>query len=238
MKLIEHLPDILRDFYEIREKLDAEDPEFDKIYDVLYRWYKNLSPRTADGDGLAFYEELLNLKPKPGDSLEDRRYQVILRLNTRLPYTEIQLRKMIAALCGWDGFELEVTELEVHLKVAEKNNKHLRALFEMLRDVLPMNLLYVLTQIIEYTEKFRVATSADAKKRVRTKARPVPRFDQLASGGRAIKVVETHRALQGSSICHAIFNRIVKIVTTRTRRIPWQTSIGTSGVNRKIITTI
>lgn len=237
MKLIEHLPDILRDFYEIENKLNAEDPEFDKIYDVLYRWYQNLSPRTADSDGLSFYEELLNLRPKPGDSLEDRRYRVILKLNTRLPYTEIQLRKMIAALCGWDGFSLEVKDLVVDLKVVEENNKHLHALFEMLRDVLPMNLLFVITQIIEKHEKLKVGSNAQTRKRVKTLKRIIPRFEELGSAGRAIKIIKTKRALQGSSVYLAETSRIIKRIVTETKRLPWQNIIGGAGFNRKVITT-
>lgn len=214
INLIEHLPDILRDFYEIREKFKAENPEFDKIYDIIYRWYKNISPKTGDEECLKRFEDLLNLRPLPGDTLEDRRYRVVLKLNTRLPYTEIQLRKMLAAICGWDGFTLEVKDLEVHLKVTEENNKHLRALFEMLRDVLPMNLLYVLTQIVEHEERLRVATKTTTKKKVETRTRPTPRFTQLGSAGRALKIVRTHNALQGSSVYMGAFSRIIKIVST------------------------
>lgn len=147
--LIEELPDILRDFYEYQELLKAEDPEFDLIDDLLLKWRDNRYPKDADEDGIQFFEDLLDLTPAPTDTLEERRFRVLTRLNARLPYTEIQLRKMLAAICGWDGFSLTVSELVVLVSLAESSNSKIRIIYEMLLEVIPMNLLIEIHQLLE-----------------------------------------------------------------------------------------
>lgn len=147
--LIDRLPDILKDFYEYQELLKAQDPEFDLVDDILYRWSQNLHPKSADADGIAKFEDLLDITPLPGDSLEVRRFRVLTKLNARLPYTEIQLRKMLAAVCGWDGYRLTVADLTVILSLTEQNNDKIRVVYEMLREVIPMNLLIEIHQLLE-----------------------------------------------------------------------------------------
>lgn len=147
-KLIERLPDILKDFYEYQELMKAQDPEFELIDDLLLKWRENLFPKTADKDGIKFFEDLLNITPLPGDTLEVRRYRVLVKLNTRLPYTEIQLRRMLAAICGWDGFTLTVADLTLLLSLTEQSGSKIRVIYEMLREVVPMNILIEIHQLL------------------------------------------------------------------------------------------
>lgn len=146
--LIEYLPDILRDFYEYQELFKAENPEFDTVDDSLLKWRDNLFPKTADMDGIKFFEEMLEIEPVPGDTLEVRRYRVIAKLNSRLPYTEIQLRRMMAAVCGWDGFSLTVSDLVVLVSLSEQNGDKIRVIYDMLRETIPMNLLIEIHQLL------------------------------------------------------------------------------------------
>lgn len=158
--LIEYLPDILRDFYEYQELFKAENPEFDGIDDLLLKWRDNLFPKTADLDGIEFFEDLLEIVPIPGDTLDVRRYRVIAKLNSRLPYTEIQLRRMLAAVCGWDGFSLTVSDLVVLVSLTEQSGDKIRVIYEMLRETIPMNLLIEIHQLLNsYGILYSAATS-------------------------------------------------------------------------------
>lgn len=160
-KLIDYLPDILTDFYEFRNLLSAEDPEFDRIDDLLYKWRENLFPRTADLEGIERFERLLKIQPIPGDTLESRRFRVIAKLNTRLPYTEIQLRKMLAAICGWEGFTLTVKDLVVLVALTEGSGAKIQIVYEMLREVIPMNLLIEIHQLLRSYMELRVAAATN-----------------------------------------------------------------------------
>lgn len=158
--LIEYLPDILRDFYEYQELFKAENPEFDTIDDLLLEWRDNLFPATADENGIRFFENILEITPLPDDTLDIRRYRVITKLNSRLPYTEIQLRRMLAAVCGWDGFTLTIADLVVILSLTERNGDKIRIIYEMLRETVPMNLLIKIHQLLNsYGVLYSAATA-------------------------------------------------------------------------------
>lgn len=158
--LIEYLPDILRDFYEYQELFKTQNPEFDTIDDLLLKWRDNLFPKTADEDGIKFFEEMLNIEPIPDDTLDIRRYRVLAKLNSRLPYTEIQLRKMLAAICGWDGFTLTVADLVVLVSLTEQSGDKVRVIYEMLRETIPMNLLIEIHQLLNsYGVLYSAATT-------------------------------------------------------------------------------
>lgn len=158
--LIEYLPDILRDFYEYQELFKAENPEFDTIDDLLLKWRDNLFPATADKDGITFFEKMLEIAPLPDDTLDIRRYRVLAKLNSRLPYTEIQLRRMLAAVCGWDGFSLTIADLVVLVSLTEQNGDKIRVIYDMLRETIPMNLLIKIHQLLNsYGVLYSAATT-------------------------------------------------------------------------------
>lgn len=159
--LIKRLPDSLAELYEFRELLAAENPEFDLLDDLLYQWTQNLFPKTADARGIAFFEDLLDITPLPRDSLDTRRFRVLAKLNSRLPYTEIQLRKMLAAVCGWDGFRLKVEDLVVLVSLTEGNGDKIQAIYEMLLEVIPMNLLIEIHQLLETRLHLRSAAATE-----------------------------------------------------------------------------
>lgn len=142
VNLIEWLPDALKDFYEFIKKFEAENPEFDFIYDIWCKWRENLFPRTADNDGLMRFEDLLDIRPLPGDTIEDRRFRVIAKLNSRLPYTEIRLRQILAAILGWDDFELQIVGLELFLWISLKSQSQIRTLVDLLLEIVPENMLF------------------------------------------------------------------------------------------------
>lgn len=122
----------------------AENPEFDKITIQLQKWLYNFFPVTADYEGISRWEDFLDLgHGAEGDTLEDRRYRVILKLNERLPYTIPRLYQMLASLCGWEGFTFSLNGpqlSEVQIKIELYSDVLMSTVREMLERVLPLNL--------------------------------------------------------------------------------------------------
>lgn len=154
--LIKYLPDIYKEFYDYQKMFEAENPEFDLFYQASDKVDNNFFPQTADGKGLGYFEDLLDITPLPTDSLEDRRYRVIARLNQRFPYTEIQLRRMLAELLGWDGYTLTIEDLHAIVNLTEGNNAKLKSLREMLQDVIPMNMIIDVERVVERMQHIRL----------------------------------------------------------------------------------
>ncbi len=146
--ILDWMDDILKEYVEYEEIAAAIDPEFVKLHEYIDQWNKNVYPKEANEEGIAKFEELLNITPAHRDTLEERRYRVIAKLNAKLPYSEIQLRRILGGILGYDGFTLTVEDLILTISLAEANNTKLDILVELLREIVPMNILLVIHQLI------------------------------------------------------------------------------------------
>lgn len=158
LSVLDWMDDILKDYLEYEEIAAAEDPQFEKLYDLVARWNKNIFPKQAYEEGIEKFEELLNITPYPEDTLEDRRYRVIAKLNAKLPYTEVQLRRILGGILGYEGFTLTVKDLILTLSLAEENNNKVRIIYELLKEIIPMNILIKLNQFINQRLELRLIT--------------------------------------------------------------------------------
>lgn len=147
--IIQYLQPIVQELEEIIQITGAENPEFDMMADIVERWNRNCYPKSADESGIELMENALGMNRYPTDTLEDRRLKVIAKLNERLPFTEIRLRRMLSALCGWDGFELTIEDLVLTCHLTMESMGSVEAVFELLRDIVPMNVLFEIVQRIE-----------------------------------------------------------------------------------------
>lgn len=147
--IIKYMPFVLADIEEFQQITSAENPEFDRIENYQDKWLKNRFVKSADEDGIKLFEELLKLKPLKSDTLEDRRLRVLAKLNERLPYTEIKLHRMLAAICGWDGYELTLEDLVLTVYLAMESNSQTITVFDLLNRVVPMNVLLRIVQLVE-----------------------------------------------------------------------------------------
>lgn len=147
--LIKYLPDVYKEFYEYQEMFNAENPEFDLLDSRIKTLENNLFPQSADKSGLSRFEELLGIVPLPTDTLEQRRANVISKLNYRLPYTEIQLRKILAALFGWENYRVSTKDLEAVLSIFEDNRDTIRTTYRFFWDIIPMNMKVQLRQFFQ-----------------------------------------------------------------------------------------
>lgn len=155
----EYLPDRLAEIKEAMSLCLAENPEFDLMDELRLKWEANRFPLEADADGLRAWEGVLDLYPKDGDSLEDRRDRVVAKLNSRVPYTEIQLRRMLAAIVGWDNFELQILGFELYLWVAFRSDVNLQLLYDILIEVVPEHIWLSFARAAEIFSKSMAAAS-------------------------------------------------------------------------------
>lgn len=142
--LISHYPEFLRENLEFNAICDASNPEFDLVWDRLKQIEKNILPQTADVDGIEQYEEWLGLVSNPTLDLETRRAQVIAKLNETLPYTEIRLQRMLAAIVGWGHFHYERDGAFVKVDLDEEAIPQGYVVYQLLQKILPLNLHFEL----------------------------------------------------------------------------------------------
>lgn len=99
-KLINYLPYVVRDYAEFKGISEAEQPEFESAWGSSDDLLNNQFISTAGNLGLSRWEKILGITTKGTDTLEDRRFRILTRLNEELPYTLPQLRNILETLCG------------------------------------------------------------------------------------------------------------------------------------------
>ena len=148
-KLINYLPYVVRDYAEFKGISEAEQPEFESAWGSSDDLLNNQFISTAGNLGLSRWEKILGVTPKGTDTLEDRRFRILTRLNEELPYTLSQLRNILETLCGSGNYSAEVMEgtyqLIVKIGLAAKNN--FSDVESLLDRVVPQNLIVTLLQL-------------------------------------------------------------------------------------------
>ena len=142
-KLIDYLPYVIRDYAEFQGIMGSEQPEIEKAWNTTDDLLDNQFIPTAGNMGLSRWEKILGITPKGTDSLEDRRFRILTRINEELPYTLPQLRNILETLCGKGNYSADVEEgtyqLLVKIGLAAKNN--INDVESLLNRVVPQNLI-------------------------------------------------------------------------------------------------
>lgn len=148
-KLIHYLPYVVRDYDVFKAMMEAEQPEFESAWASVNDLLDNQFIGAAGNMGLSRWEQILEITPKGTDTLDDRRFRILTRINEELPYTLPQLRVILETLCGAGNYSAMVEEGTYFLVVkiglaAKKNFSDVEAL---LQRVVPANMVVDLSQL-------------------------------------------------------------------------------------------
>jgi hypothetical protein len=113
VKLLDYLPEMLREIYEFQAICSAGDNELDKLKDELAAAVDDNFVYTLSESGCARWEKMLSLTPKATDTIADRRFRILTKLNHNLPYTMRCLEQLLEMYCGEDNFRV-VTNFDVY----------------------------------------------------------------------------------------------------------------------------
>ncbi len=132
------VPDIIKQIkdikaiYDMNEKLslisDTEDLE------------KDLFTGTATKHGVKRREGLYGINPLDTDTLEDRRFRVLVKENNKIPYTHRTLEKRLEKLCGLGGYRLEIIGGSVGIRVALTKKSMVQSVIELAENMVPLNM--------------------------------------------------------------------------------------------------
>lgn len=145
-KLINYLPEVLRNFREFREIFETEEPELLKVQEELLKVLNDFFIEDATERGIKRWEKILKIIPKGTDSLEDRKFRITTYITRRLPFTLRILEQLLETLCGKNNYEIELRhndyEIEVRINLADNNN--IMDILSLLEIVIPANLIQIL----------------------------------------------------------------------------------------------
>lgn len=161
-KLIHYLPYVVRDYVEFQGITGSEQPEFENAWVAADDLLSNQFIQTASNLGLSRWEKILGITPKGTDTLDDRRFRILARLNEELPYTLIQLQMILDTLCGQGNYSAMMEENTYILVVkigltAKKNYDDVAAL---LQRVAPSNMVIDLSLLYNQHQTISLYTHA------------------------------------------------------------------------------
>ena len=142
-KLQDYLPPILLKTYEFPLLCDTEQREFDRLNTAVDEVLDAQFVSTAGERGIERYEQIFSIVPQDTDTLDERRFRVLAKINAQLPFSIRRLRQQLATLCGDDGYKLEVNGgvYTRTVKVALTAKRNQQAVEELLADIVPANMV-------------------------------------------------------------------------------------------------
>ena len=140
--LLLYLPLYLHEFKEFQEIAKSENIEIDSLHKIIKKVLDNTFLLTCDESFLNRLEELLNIKPSSGDTLEIRRSRLLSIFRDNMPYTFHSLFQKLREIQGNEQFEvvLDGSNYTLHIRVRMENGQ-IESLNEIIKS-LPCNLVF------------------------------------------------------------------------------------------------
>lgn len=138
----DYWPLVIKRILEFEKIADAENPEINNLWTAHKDVLDNQFIKTLTEEGCKRWENILNIVPMGTDTLEDRRFRILARINADLPFTFRQLENMLYALCGDDyTCELINNDYKLVVRLALGVRRQYDEVSSLLKKVVPANLL-------------------------------------------------------------------------------------------------
>ena len=143
MKLINYIPDVLKDYFEIIAICNSEDIEINQIKENIDMMEKETIVKTASIYGIERYERIYNLTPNQGDSYQIRKDKIIQKITNRLPFSLRWLINKLNNLVGKGNYILDINyaRYDLLINISGITTKQLTDLQEEMKFMLPVNLV-------------------------------------------------------------------------------------------------
>lgn len=138
--LVDYLPPVVSKIREMKEICAAEQPEFDLLAEQVDQILANMFILLANEEGIERFEEELNITPKAGDTLEDRRLSVLSRAN-KSKVTTALLMSIISNYSAATELIKDFDNDELTI-VLNADASSLQTIYEILDEKIPLNVYY------------------------------------------------------------------------------------------------
>lgn len=141
--ILEYLPSAFRDVKEMQAHAAAEQPELTKLWQECDNVYNNQFLYTMNENGISRWEKMIGVSPMGTDTLEDRRFRIINRLNAQLPYSYKMLESHLLRMCGESGYLMRYDKdtWTLTIRIALTSRKQFDEVLDMVNQMIPMNII-------------------------------------------------------------------------------------------------
>lgn len=138
-----YLPDMVKNIREFKGLALGENPEIENLWNGLDGLMNNQYVKDADEVGVQRLEKMLKITPRGTDDMTLRKFRILSRLNEQPPYTYKALENQLKALCGEEGFTMELDEnnYKIMVRVALDAKRKFYEVDALLKRVVPANMV-------------------------------------------------------------------------------------------------
>lgn len=140
--LLSYWMPVLRQIKELKEIAKAEEPELRYLLEACDRTLSNLFITTADEYGISRFEKMLGIFPDDGEDIETRRFNVLIKWDDRVAYTDKELYNRLLSLCGEGKFSIDphYNEYAIDISVEIGVKGAFDMIIALIDEMLPCNL--------------------------------------------------------------------------------------------------
>jgi hypothetical protein len=145
--LMGQLPEWFKPVVEYIAIMQAYAAQLSGIESAAGKIENNFFPQTADSKTLKYWESLIGLTARNGDSLAFRRDRVMMRLNQKAPITYWHLRDRMTELFG-DDYSLRVDPQTCKIIISVTSSRYgaIDLLYDVINELVPTHLLVIANQ--------------------------------------------------------------------------------------------
>lgn len=162
-KIIDYLPPVLRDIKEYSLILNTEQFELSDLWTLIEDALNDQFVTSSGYKGVKRWEDILNIQAKATDALDERQFRILARLQEQLPYTVKSLKQQIHTLCNSDDYSVEFDNFTLTVKIGLINKKNFNEVGEMLKRIVPANMIVEMKLIYNQYSKLSQFTYRQLK---------------------------------------------------------------------------
>lgn len=142
VNLLETLPEIYQAIYDYRGMCNASAIELSKLYGNVITILDDQFITTCSSSVLAKWERYLGITPKGTDTLDERRFRILSKLNDTPPYTDRYLEKRLNELCGKDRWKVtkDYSNYKLVVEISLDSESNTETVSNLVRSIIPANI--------------------------------------------------------------------------------------------------
>ena len=158
VELLQKLPRYHRNIYEFQQISKADTPELKlllkHIDTILSNWFID----TADDYGISRLEKIAGIIPDSSMDLEIRKFNLLLKMSEKLPYTDETLEERLTSLCGAGNYSVfrDYDNYFLSILTTLEDGNTFDSIIEALDKMIPCNLVLEVKNVV--TASSTVAT--------------------------------------------------------------------------------
>lgn len=138
-------PSVVSNIREMQIIWALDDIAYQKIEEELQAIDGDIFIKTARENRVKGMEEELGIVPLSTDTLDDRRFRILTKINDDPPYNQYYIEKKLTALLGEGGYTINIKNKIMTCTLELMNKSNLNAVIDMLEELVSLDIIINVT---------------------------------------------------------------------------------------------